>query len=46
MELWESVEFRTLTADEIEGVVGDALPVPSIRRDFFTGQYPVDRIFP
>lgn len=41
MELWASVDFRTLTDDEIESVVGDPLPVPSIKRDFYTGQYPV-----
>lgn len=41
MEFWEAQSFRTLTAQEIEDIVGDALPVPSIKRDFQTGRYPV-----
>jgi hypothetical protein len=42
MELWESVDFRTLTDEEIEGVVGDPLPTPTIRREFPTGRYPIN----
>lgn len=47
MDLWASVDFRTLTDTEIEGVVGAPLPVPSIRREFPTGRYPdpIDKRF-
>ncbi|MEE4109548.1 MAG: hypothetical protein V2I24_09385 [Halieaceae bacterium] len=42
MSLWASVDFRTLTDTEIEGVVGAPLPTPTIRREFPTGRYPID----
>lgn len=44
MSFWASVDYRILTADEIEVIVGDPLPNPVIKRDWETGLYPVRKV--
>ncbi len=40
MTFWAGVGGRVLTEDEIVAITGNALPVPSLKVEFGTGDYP------